>query len=60
MTIEGEGAGKGDVFRKIDRLKFCKNYDHIKFETVKHPEYYKVKNGKWHKVYPEKIYEENK
>lgn len=27
--IEGEGAGKGDTYRPVDREKFCKNFDDI-------------------------------
>jgi hypothetical protein len=29
MSIDGEGAGKGDTYRPIDRDKFNKNFDDI-------------------------------
>jgi hypothetical protein len=29
MSIEGEGAGKGDTYRPVDREKFCNNFDAI-------------------------------
>jgi hypothetical protein len=29
MSIEGEGAGKGDTYRPVNRETFCRNFDDI-------------------------------
>lgn len=49
MTIEGEGAGKGDVFRPVDRDIYNENFGRIKFPKENT---FKIQRGKLHKVYP--------
>lgn len=48
MTIEGEGAGKGDTYRPVKHDKYNENFDHIKFPKENT---FRIKKGKLHKVY---------
>lgn len=49
MTIDGEGAGKGDVFRPVDRNKYNENFEGIVFPKANT---FTIQKGKLHKVYP--------